>query len=85
MAIFSDRQAEVSTEEKTYDTARNGGAWHRLGQGDGTDSWGHAIGRGTGWIRVMGLIYGGARLWLDRGDGIGLRECTVLAGSGRWD
>ena len=32
---------------------------------------GHAMGsRNPGWIEVMGLIDGGSRHWLDRGDGI---------------
>ena len=44
----------------------------------------------TGWIGAMGLIHGGSRHWLDRGDGNVI--CggapwgrATLAGPGRWD
>ena len=41
------------------------------GSGDGIDWWGCAMGAcDTGWIRKMGVIHGGMRHWLDRGDGI---------------
>ena len=80
---------------------------HWLEQGNGVDLWrcgalagtgwwdwfrGLAIGaHDTGWIRVMGLIYGGVP-WgmqhgLDRGDGIDLWDTSWghTTGSGRWD
>ena len=40
--------------------------------------------RNPGWIRAMGLIHGGLRHWLDRGDGIDLWGCATLVGTGRW-
>ena len=69
-----------------------GGVWHWLEQGDGIDSGGLVMGaHHTGWIRVMGLIYGGVP-WgmqhgLDQGDGIDLWDTSRghTTGSGRWD
>ena len=62
----------------------HGDVW--LDRGDRIDLWGHAIGAhntgwigwwdwfmgtcDTGWIGVMGLLHGGTRHRLDRGDGI---------------
>ena len=40
--------------------------------------------RDPGWIGAMGLIDGGSRHWLDRGDGIDLWGCVTLAGIGQW-
>ena len=41
--------------------------------------------RDTGWIREMGLIHGGMRHWLDRGNGFDWWGLATLAGPGRWD
>ena len=63
--------------------ARHGGAtlagsgrWFRLMQS-----------RDTGWTGAMGLIYGGAWHWMERGDGIDLWGLVWgrVTGSGRWD
>ena len=51
--------------------------------------------RGTGWTGAIGLIYGGARHWLERGDGIdlwghvmGARDCIgemgLICGGTPW-
>ena len=40
--------------------------------------------RDPGLIGAMGLIDGGSRHWLDRGNEIDLWGCVTLAGKGQW-
>ena len=50
-----------------------GGVQHWLERGDGIDSWGLAMGaRDTGWIWVMGLIYGDASWGCTTRSGVGI-------------
>ena len=52
----------------------------------GGTPWGHATPAGSGrWDWFIGARHGGARPWLDRGDGFDSWGLPRLAGLGRWD